>query len=400
MDVVYALQPFPERVTKSLFLAGPTPRSRGDAPYLGEVTWRREAVRMLERMGYDGHVFVPEPHDETWAEDYEEQIEWEEEGLRRADVIAFWVPRDVRGVIPDGNGQPMPAFTTNDEWGHWKASGKVVWGSPPWAEHTRYQKHYADKLGVTRAATLEGTLKLAVELVGEGAEREGNAASIPVHIWRQASFRAWWDTQSRSGNEIRGVDVEWTSGRKSRHRFCLLRPTIWIKAENRLKSNEEVIFFRPDISTVCLYRPGKGGRVEDTKVVLVKEFRAAVENADSYVYEIPGGSSPREGVDALQTAVDEVSEELGVQIEAERLRAHGARQVGATLCGYLAHLFSAELTGAEMAKLEADHDVHGAKGSSERTRIVVRTVGEILDEGLVDWPTMGMILQALQREAQ
>lgn len=354
---------------------------------------------MLERAGYDGHVFVPEPYDETWAEEYGDQVEWEAEGLERADCILFWVPRDVHGVIPEGSGVPMPAFTTNDEWGQWKASGKVVWGAPPWAEHIRYQKYYAGKLDVPRASSLEETVHQALSLIGAGEFREGIAAAVPLHIWQQPSFRTWWDSQLRTGNEITKVDVKWTSGRKSRHRFFVLRPIVRIKAENREKSNE-VVFFRPDVSTVCLYRRGAEQGLEHIKVVLVKEFRTAVENAESYVYEIPGGSSAKEGSHALQTAADEVSEELGIDIAAERLRAHGARQVGATLCAYNAHLFSAEVTEGELARLEADHDVHGDLASDERTFTVVRTVGEILDDGLVDWPTVGMILQVLQPETR
>lgn len=399
MQVVYAQQPYPHQVTKTIFLAGPTPRRRADEARISDLTWRQEALRILESKGYDGHVFVPEPYDETWAEEYGDQVEWEADGLERADCILFWVPRDTRGVIPEGNGVPMPAYTTNDEWGQWKASGKVVWGSPPWAEHTRYQKYYADKLEVPRASTLEETIDLALRVVGAGEAREGVAATVPLHIWQQASFRAWWSSQLRSGNEVTKVDVKWTSGRRSRHRFFVLRPVVRIQAEEREKANE-VVFFRPDISTVCLYRRGVEPGLENIKVVLVKEFRTAVENADSYVYEVPGGSSLKDGADALETAAEEISEELDIEISADRLKAHGARQVGATLCGYNAHLFSAELTESELTKLEADRDVHGAPASDERTYVVVRTLGEILDESLVDWPTVGMILQALQRETQ
>ena len=44
---------------KSIFLAGPTPRS------LDVETWRKEAIRILEELGFDGIVYVPElEHDD------------------------------------------------------------------------------------------------------------------------------------------------------------------------------------------------------------------------------------------------------------------------------------------------------------------------------------------------
>lgn len=54
MEVIYARQPLPDRVEASIFLAGPTPRSRATR------SWRPEALDMLRDLGFSGHVFVPE----------------------------------------------------------------------------------------------------------------------------------------------------------------------------------------------------------------------------------------------------------------------------------------------------------------------------------------------------
>lgn len=150
MHVVYAQEPLPTDPLPAVFLAGPTPRSP-DVP-----SWRPEALQILERLAFDGLVFVPEPRDGVWKNDYTFQIEWEDEGLRRADCIAFWIARRM---------DTMPALTTNDEWGTWKASGKCVLGLPEWAEHVRYQRFHANKLGVPIFTTLPETLRAAVALV-------------------------------------------------------------------------------------------------------------------------------------------------------------------------------------------------------------------------------------------
>lgn len=108
---------------KSIFLAGPTPR--GD----NIISWRSDACKKLEKMGFDGVVYVPEYS--TWKpkDDYVDQAMWEREALTNATVILFWVPRS----LPD-----MPAFTTNVEFGYWLHSGKVVYGRPDDASKIKY----------------------------------------------------------------------------------------------------------------------------------------------------------------------------------------------------------------------------------------------------------------------
>ena len=129
MHVVYAHEPAPATLAASIFLAGPTPRDEGTP------SWRPDALRLLAARGFSGVVFVPEPRDGAWARDYEGQVLWEEEHLHMADVVLFWLPR----ALPR-----MPGLTTNDEWGTFKHSGKVVFAAPPDAEKVRYQQHDAD----------------------------------------------------------------------------------------------------------------------------------------------------------------------------------------------------------------------------------------------------------------
>lgn len=379
---VYAGTAFPRKVTKTIFLAGPSPRTK-------DPSWRTEALALLDQLGFDGHVFIPEPDPATtkgWAEDYMAQLMWEEEGLKRADVIVFWVPRDMSG---DRAGTPLPGFTTNDEWGAWKASGKVVWGSPFWAERVRYQIWYAERLRVPIATTLSETLENAIERVGEGAERQGGEVTVPLMVWKRDDFQAWYQSQLASGNTLNRADVVWTFwvGEKRQRLFLYaLHADVHIAREGRDKKNE-VLVVRPDISTVCLYR--------GDKVVLVREFRTPVRNSESCVYELPGGSSLRPGVDARTTAAEEVWEETGLRIDPARLKPHGGRQLGATLCSYHAYLFSCELTATELYRLENDTSVHGEPGGEERTTVVVKTFSEITQEGLADWSTLGMIKACL-----
>ena len=108
---------------KSIFLAGPTPREEKVA------SWRVDAVKKLEELGFDGVVFVPEYS--TWVPktNYVDQANWEREALTEATVILFWIPRS----LPD-----MPGFSTNVEFGYWLHSKKVIYGRPDGAPKTKY----------------------------------------------------------------------------------------------------------------------------------------------------------------------------------------------------------------------------------------------------------------------
>ena len=121
MTVTYALDNLPERVESTLFLAGPTPRGP-DTP-----SWRPGALRILEDLGYGGTVLVPEDRSGRWRHGYDDQVDWECSMRRAADIVAFWVPRDLEPADGTGRGGAprMPAFTTNVEFGLDLGTGKV-----------------------------------------------------------------------------------------------------------------------------------------------------------------------------------------------------------------------------------------------------------------------------------
>lgn len=381
MKIVYATEAFPESYTKSIFLAGPTPRTP-------EVkSWRTEALRLLEASGYDGVVFVPEPRDGDWALSYDQQVDWEDAALNQADCIIFWVPRDLK---------TMPAFTTNHEHGEWFKSGKVVLGAPVNAPKMPYLQHKAFQQFEPQASTLENTVKAALEMIGEGALRNGGECQVPLHIWRTPSFQAWYQAQKKVGNRLDGAKVVWTFRVGPKMEvvfFWALHVDIFIASENRHKTNE-VVLSRPDISTVVMYRRSK--KIEDSTIVLIREFRSPASNSDCFVWEVAGGSSFKETGDHLALAAKEVSEETGLIIEPSRIKVHSARQMVSTLSAHKAHVFFVEITEEELDLLRKQAGVaHGVVADTERTYVEIQTVKEILENDLVDWSMLGMILSLL-----
>jgi hypothetical protein len=144
MKVLYAR----ERLPKTIFLAGPTPRDDD------VKSWRPQAIEDLKFLGFTGTVLVPEDRDALRTFDYDDQVNWEWEGLSTATVIVFWVPRELK---------KMPAMITNVEFGMYIASGKVVFGAPLEAQKMGYLKALADRYHVNVHTSLLATLKAAVK---------------------------------------------------------------------------------------------------------------------------------------------------------------------------------------------------------------------------------------------
>lgn len=376
--VVHANETPPDSWSASVFLAGPLPRS-GNA-----ASWHPEAVAHLRgQWRGDGLlvVFSPEPR-EGLESDYDGQIAWEERCLHLADVILFWVPRDLA---------TMPAFTTNIEWGVWHDSGKAVLGAPEDAPGNAYLFRQAEARGVPSARTLGATVADALDRIGAGAVRTGGEREIPLFVWRLDSLQRWLAAQRDAGNALLSARLDWTFrvGPLRAVHYWALHVGVHVAAEDRVKDNE-VVLSRPDTAAAVLYRPAPDP--DDTAVVLVREFRSPASTPDGAVHEPPGGSGPGP-VDTAQ-ALAEVEEETGLVLAADRLRPLGSRQVAATLSAHHAHLFAAEITDDELAALAAAPGPHGV-GGGEVTWIEIATFGELRKGNLVDWATLGMVTQAL-----
>jgi hypothetical protein len=386
MQVIYANQPFPTEVTKVLFLLGPTPRD-AETP-----SWRiTEALPILEELEFDGTVLVPEDEDGKWRHSYDDQIEWEEAGLNRADVIAAWMPRK----LPN-----MPAFTSNVEFSRWEDSGKMVFGAPEDAEKVRYLQYYCTKLGIPQHTTLRDTLIAAVAMLGKGAHRKGGECEVPLNVWQTLSFQNWYRNLKFAGNRLEHARVEYPfriGTDRSILFLWILRVDIYVAAEARNKTNEFVIA-RPDISTVVAYLPGR--TLLDSTVAMVREFRSAVANPQGFVRELPGGSSFSPNDLPKGVAAHEYLQETGHLIPPERLQMHEGRQLIATLSAHRADVFSVEITAAEVLFLrKMAGTTHGVEEDSERTYVEVKTVRELLEpDSGVDWSMLGMILSVLVRK--
>lgn len=152
-NIAYAQEDLPGFCRSSIFLAGPTPRDE-ETP-----SWRPAAIKRLEQKEFKGWVYVPEMRN-GWTTDFEygNQIDWEAEGLLKAAVVLFWVPREL---------EKMPAFTTNIEWGYWVAKNpeKLVLGFPQNTPKMNYMEYYAKKLNIPITHELDDAIDIAMNKI-------------------------------------------------------------------------------------------------------------------------------------------------------------------------------------------------------------------------------------------
>jgi hypothetical protein len=398
MIIVYTGEEAPNEYSKSLFLAGPSLRPDQEKM----KSWREDAFKYLEEKDYDGVVFCPETRDGEFAEDfsYDNQIEWEHKHLNMADCIVFWVPRDIS--IDNKGKLKLPAFTTNVEFGTWASSGRVVFGCPADVEKrkNKYLKYYADYYKVPGGDSLEETLDAALEMLDEGAERKDGERFVPLFIWKTPSFQAWYLAHKRVDNTLNSAELLYTfrPGYKKFVFLWILKVNIHVASEDRNKEDEFVLA-RTDISSVCLWHDSNRDSIFDIEIVVVKEFRPCANTKDGFIRELPGGSSVKPGVDPDVTAAEEVHEETGFYLSSDRLRSHGARQLMGTLSAHKSHLYSAKLDAEELKWFKSqDGIVHGNIAVTERTFIEVYSLNDLINNQLVDWGTLGMILSVITSE--
>ena len=393
MTVVYSREDMPKDETKSMFLAGPVPRKEY------ELSWKKEALQILEEMGYNGVVYIPEdrvkvPYDDNNIKGEEmkrtftlkAQLDWGYSCMCACDAIVFWIPREMR---PDFE---MIGLTTNVEFGRFLNSNKLFIGAPDEAPRNEYL-HLISEEKYTWHKTLKDTLKATVEYLGQGIYREDTEVKIPMHIYKSKQFQNWYKQQLNVGNYLTGFNMEYEFVMpKAKQLFLeIFHPSVYIAKEDRVKDNEFVVA-RTDMSYILAYY--KKDDIMDSEVILCEEFRSPINNNEEMVFELPGGSSLNPNDDVLSTASKELEEEIGLKLDKNRFKQVALKQSAATLCSHKIVLFKVELTEEEINSLKKDNSIHGVIEDTERIHLHVMTVKEAIDK--VDWTNTGMILQGIR----
>ena len=286
--------------------------------------WESEAIHRLHDLGFDdGVIFVG---NEKPDDGYDG---WQSKALAFSDSIVCFVPFD----------SAQPEFTTRSIVSTWAGIGKLCCG----AAKGSWVDAVVAPHGITPVRSLDELMVKAFQMVEVGALRKDAEREVPLMVWRTAAWALWYENLVAAGNRLDGARLEWTfrvGPGKAYVLFWAVHANIWVQAEGRNKSNE-VVIARPDIACVLAYLPGD--QMLDTEIIVIKEFRSPCRNGETFVYELPGGSSFKPNADVLQTAADELFEECGIRVDKSRLREQGSRQAAATVTTHHVHLFSCEM---------------------------------------------------------
>jgi len=377
---VPAGQQSPRYWDASLFIDG----SSTD-PSLPVMSWRSDVIAMLrDQWRHPGRlvVFVPEHSEQASDATTEEPGDWYDYALGIADVAMFWWPDDIDPRLP------RATVAACDD------SQRAVHGAPLHAPHAKHLLRYASGRGISTATTLSEMISTVLGMIAGGARRAGGEREVPLPVWRSESFQRWYSAQTSAGNTLVSARQVWTLGTGPRQKsltYWALHVHMYVSSEARVKSNE-VVLSRPDISVMALCQ--RKASLDDSIVVLVREFRSPASTPDGFIHELPGGSGDT-GVDAQEQAVAETQEETGLAIDVRRIRRLGSRQLVGTMSAHHANLFTAEITDGEISQLYAAQARPQGTGGTERTWVEVTTFADIRKNRLVDWATLGMIAEAL-----
>lgn len=368
MLVVFSNSTFPETVSTSIVLAGPSPRNWN--PENHGSRWRHDALDILLKLGYRGVVYIPIPRDKFYSPDdkigaytiydpakqqpfaqhetkewnYDSQVEWEFAARARADVEVFWVDRR----MPE-----TPGLTTNIEFGQSLPIGKVVYGRPDDADNVRYLDQCfvgalnPNKIHPLPLTNLEDTLQTAVkylygfadpELNGANLVRNGFETKIPLFLWVHPPFQKWLRSQNAAGNRVEEVNIKQAFFIAGKLFASVLHVSVWVDREQRYKSNEHIAT-RYDMSAVVPFVNVDG----EWSVLMVSEFRSPVRNTDNMVIEVPSGSSFNPKKNPLQIALAEVKEETGISVAEQELVKVGEFQPASTQSVHTVSVYGCEL---------------------------------------------------------
>lgn len=390
-NIIFSDQPIPQKIIKSVFLAGPSPRNKDS------LDWRHEALSLFEKNEFNGTIFIPVPKERFYGKEdshdwtYDNQVAWECHARSVSDTILFWVPREIEHTKKDLG---MPAFTTNIEFGEDLHSGKIIYGRPDNAQKCRYlDKRIIEIKGVVYHK-LEDLIIACIRNLGEGSLRQQGEVFVPLFIWNSEQFQSWYSQLKENGNQLINAKLLYHMKISGQHLFSfILSVNIWVESEQRFKSNE-FVFYRKDISSILPYF--KEGN--ETFVVLVKEFRSPVRNESGLVYELPGGSSLKSGINPQENAQHELEEETGIHIQdLSRFVFVKNKQLCATLSSHHNYLYKVELTQKEFEMVKKNRDSQtyfGVKEDSEMIHLEIIPVSQIMNYPL-DFSMIGMILGTL-----
>jgi len=412
LSTIHLLQELPTEFERSLFV------------YTSQKCLDEVQRALQHTINLKTAVFLPKNGNQKVYPNTTDAIDWENNAISISDVIMFWLPD---AISDEELAQCSACF------GKWASSGKVIYGrdtstvssknsaKPSATGEVRrfgYMDNLAKREGVQKHSSIDDCLTEFLKKTKDGAIRRAGERYVPLHVYKHVAFSNWYAGMQKVGNRLDHATFEWAfrvGPNKAFTLFWVLHVNVWVKSEQRNKSNE-IVLARGDIKCVFPYYIPKvrGFRkltAMDCEIVLIKEFRSPARTEDCFIHELPGGSAFK-AKDPIQEAIDELRQETGLDIDAKnpeqrgRIIDHGARQLAGTTSAHQAHLFSVELTANEMRHCRAQAKSGKPLGNAQETEMTyveVYKLKDIIKSNVIDWTTLGMLHlvlhEAVERKA-
>jgi hypothetical protein len=415
--VVHAGQPAPPRWCGTVFL-GDAPATRGD-----QRSWQHQALAELERRWLSTPplgrlvVFTPHPARGTSAPSPQEQAAWEEEALRRADVILLHDPRLDQGRLRVSD----HTLLSDDSVVHHRLLLSSPADTSPTGEEAEPSLHgWARQRRIPLASTLTAAVEEAVERIGAASPRSGAERDIPVTVRRTDSCRAWLSRLRDARIGLVRADVEWIhpGDAPGTVDWWAIRATLR-HSRDRDAITSELVVGRPwTLSLVVIHHRQPW---TDSQVLLVpypaasalapdglKSFpdgHISMEDYHGPLLRLPGadrahrllgseatGPAPgagevSDGQGEVSWALAELADLTGLLIDPRRCQSRGERP-GTAAVASLHRVIRIDLTAEEAHQITA-----AATQPEARIRLV--RVADVLANALVDWTTLGIIARAV-----
>jgi 8-oxo-dGTP pyrophosphatase MutT (NUDIX family) len=357
--------PFPLGAPLVIFGAGPLPRNRECQSWHKDMdAFVQDAVaggRLPE-----GTVYVsPEPPEGCTGEQLADQWKLEQYFLARADVVLFWMDRN----MPN-----RPGLTTNWEAGEryrlpWAFMGGPVEGYQ--TTRNRYPLKRWEALGRTWAFTMAAIVD-QVSTWYARQQKESTFATlapvqdtpVPLSVRLSRDFGSWHRRIEQAGNLLKDFDVRWAYGVGPGERILFswaAQVDIEVPSEQRNKTNE-FVYSRREFSSIALFSRGPAG----VRILLAGEFRSPM--GDIY-WGLPAGSSFSPTKTPQQIAAAELEEETGIAFPVENFKFAGSIPVAAVIAGTETSLWSIEVSDEDMDAVDAatQGKTFGVVEETERT---------------------------------
>mmetsp|Transcript_7764 Transcript_7764/g.10130 ORF Transcript_7764/g.10130 Transcript_7764/m.10130 type:complete len:412 (+) Transcript_7764:208-1443(+) len=377
-NTVKLLQPFPNGWKKSIYVFP-----------IKNLDMVQQQLQTIE----DAVFFVPIFDDENMDPDEQRSMEWKENAINFSDILFFWLPSD----IEVGELAKVCAV-----FGRWANSGKVVLGieeSQATAQKFGRLEYHARKEKITVHRRLEDCIADCQNRLQGGQMRTEGQRYVPLHIWNHPSFQFWFKRMTSVGNRLDGATYQWANFQAdgpSDIKQWVMQVNVWVKDEDRNKSNEIVLACNNAIEVFVYHIPEDTAGLNplDCEVLLVDAFRPSAMTKNCRVLQLLGGQQimfenmTEEVKNVLQT---QAAIDLGNNFE-RRVRVHCPRQLAGTTCTQQGHLYSLKLTKEERDNLpRADLSSEAAPDSTAK----IYKLRDAVEKELFDWSTLGMMHSVL-----